>query len=474
MVSSPLWANPYHQVSSAFDEGDAYDVNVSVDYRLELHRASIRREQSGLPGTDPNAATPVVKDLYFRGSKHIIEPRVEVGVYTDLALSLALPLVLYQGSSLDFDQRGGSCVFPGEGPSPTCVNRDNSSTVLDGLLPADGFDADNPSGPGFNDGAKIFRGPSRAGLDQVHLGLVWAAMNQARDDTKPVWKLGAEFALAVGSAMKLNRADPDSETSVGRGLHELKLWTSFAREMRLLTPYVELWWQTQIATTDDSAFQSVGFGQERSSAQQKGGVRIGFEAVVYDKSAGAAAGATTAIEDAGGQSFIKTLIPKWAAVDGGIRMDAYFEGRAYTEMWEVFQYAGALDSGGPLVLDADPVTDGVQALAHPGVSYVENHLRFGGNITARTKIGPAWLGMTFETMYTQPHMITFEDAGVDLPTCAPGAAEIGCESDDNNLVNPNTVEVDPLHVPLIDQVGRRYRVDESFDYVLRIEARVTF
>ena len=36
----------------------------------------------------------------------------------------------------------------------------------------------------------------------------------------------------------------------------------------------------------------------------------------------------------------------------------HFEGREYTEMWEVFAYAGDSRGSGPLILDADPTTLG--------------------------------------------------------------------------------------------------------------------
>lgn len=444
-------AGPHSEVISAFDADDRFDLHLSLEYGFEMHRASVRREQSGLAGTQPDDPLPIVKDLYFEGNRHLLVPRLDLGVFTDLSVSVEMPVVLHDSRSLFLDQRASPCVFPGSGAQPNCIDRTNSTTVQDGILPAEGFDASSPGDPGLASGARIFRGPSRNGLDQIQLGLTWAPMNQARDDTKPTWKIGAEGRLAIGSPMRLDRDAPGNETSVGRGLHELRLWTSFARRIGLTEPYMQIWWTGPVAETEGSAFTPLGFGQKRAGARHHGGVDFGVGAKVWERPAA----------------------EQVVHVNAGAHLEARFEGRAYSEMWEVFQYAGTPGHGGPLVLDADPTQPGQQALLHPGVTTVENHLRMGADLTARAQLGRFQVGAGLELMYTQPHAITFSDAGEDLPTCGPGVRS-PCEEDDNLVVNAGTEEVNPGYVSLIDFVGQRYRVDEVFDYVLRIEARMLF
>jgi hypothetical protein len=443
-------ASPYSEVASGFDAEDRFDLHLTLAYGLELHRAGIRREQAGFPGTQPTDPVPVVKDLYFEGSRHLLMPRLELGLFTDLSFSAALPVVLSDSRALLFDQRDTPCVFPGGSAPATCIDRTNSTTIQDGILPANGFDADNPGGPGFASGATIFRGPTRAGLDQIHLGLAWAPMNQDRDDTKPTWKLGAEARLAIGAPMRLNAQSPGSETSVGRGVHEVHLWTTFARRMRWAEPFTKIWWVAPVAETEGSAFEPLGFGEDRSGAQQRAGVDFGLESQIWGQPEG-----------------IRVLANAAGHIEGS------FEGRAYTEMWEVFQYAGTPQLDGPLVLDADPVQPGRQDLLHPGVSVVENHLRMGADAGVRAEIGQFQVGLAFALMYTQPHVITFSDAGEDLPTCGAGVSG-ACETANNQLVNSGTAEVNPGYVYLVDLVGQRYRVDEVLDYALAFEARMLF
>jgi len=55
--------------------------------------------------------------------------------------------------------------------------------------------------------------------------------------------------------------------------------------------------------------------------------------------------------------------------DLGARVEGHFEGRAYTEMWEVLAYAG--QRSGPLTLDAQPLQGGVAGLVEVLGSTVE-------------------------------------------------------------------------------------------------------
>ena len=50
-----------------------------------------------------------------------------------------------------------------------------------------------------------------------------------------------------------------------------------------------------------------------------------------------------------------------------------------------------------------------------------------------------------DIVWKTDHVITFADAGVDLPTCGAGVTT-HCETDANDVVNPGTAEVNPLHV----------------------------
>ena len=452
LVWATAQAGPHSEVASAFDEGDAFDLNFTLDYDLVIKRGTIKREFVGYPGTSADDNLPIVKDLVFSGARHTITPKLELGVFTDVSVFFALPIVLFDSRTLEFDQRG-SCTFPDAGANASCVNSLNSTTVQDGLLPAGGFDSSDPTGPGFDpSSATLFKGPNRAGVDQLHLGLSVAPMNQERDDTKPTWRIGAEVRLAIGSPMKFNRADPESERSVGRGIHEFRAWTSIAKRLTWAEPYMTVWWQAPLTTKSGSQFIEPGFGQSQVQAQQTAGTTFGFEATVWKDEESA----------------------NRLSLEVGTDLRAHFEGRGYSQMWEVFQYAGDANFlGNPLILDSDPTNPGDNAISHPGVSNIENYLSFAGNLGVRAELGERIrFGLGFELSRDQAHFITFADAGIDQPLCPTATDEQGCETLDNELVDLGTDEVNPLHVPLMDTVGRRYRVEGITNYSISIDMRI--
>ena len=411
------------------------DVVTGVDYAYETESSTIWREHVGDPGADPTAPLPLHRDLAFQQFRHTITPRFAVGIYHDTFFTAALPIVITQARELRLDQG---------------VDRAGSSTLQDGLLPPTGFDARDPSTPPPGD--LVFRGVARHGLEQIHLGLGVAPMNQARDDTKPTWKIGAELRLAIGSVMKFDPTSPGSGTGVSEGVHEVKLWTSFDRRLGWAEPWMELYWQVPLTATQASLYQNPGFGVTNWQKSQIAGVQFGFEAY--------------AIDNAADHNRI--------SLDVGAKAEAHFEGRGYSEMWEVFAFAGDSRGTGPLVLDSDPTKMGVQAMSHPGISNIENYLQTAAKIAIRAEIGPhVRFSVGADINWKTDHVITFADAGVDLPTCG-GSTTSHCENDANEVVNPGTEEVNPLHVGRIDLVGHRYHSEDNFGIVIAVQGSVLF
>jgi hypothetical protein len=269
-------------------------------------------------------------------------------------------------------------------------------------------------------------------------------MNQDNDPTKPTWKLGGELRLPVGSPMRFSAATPAAETGVGRGVHEVRVWTSVARRYKRTESWFELSWQAPIAEQESSPLHLAAgerFGATSWKLAQQGGVAAGLE--------------LHAVDD--------PLTGNRISLDLGGRVAAHFEGRDYSELWEVFALAGDADRGGPLVLDADPTMMGAQARSHPGVTNVENYLELAGRAAIRAQLGRAVrFAATFDLARRTDHVITFADAGHDLPT------------DDNTVVNPGTPEVNPLHVPVIDLVGHRYHAEDGLTFAIGITGQILF
>src|SRR5690606_35288058 len=195
-----------------------------------------------------------------------------------------------------------------------------------------------------------------------------------------------------------------------------------------------------LVVTSDSLFHDPGFGSTNTKPSQQGGIAFGLELYALDNKAD--------------QNRI--------SIDLGTRANAHFEGREYTEMWEVFALAGDSRGDQPLVLDADPTRPDLQALSHPGISNVENYLDLTGRLAVRAQIGPhVRFAVVGDLIWQTDHVISFADAGVD-------------GDDDNDLVNPGTDEVNPLHARTIDLVGHRYRSIDGFSIVIGVQGQVVF
>jgi hypothetical protein len=464
--ASDAWGAEGTEIASAFDEGHPFpEVYIGVDYFFESKRAAIKREYAGLDPSMTDGPVPIVKDLVFKQTRHVITPHLQIGLFHDLQLSLTMPIIVSDNREFELDQRADPCIFPGDPQmrEPTCIDNRNSSTLRDNLLPGFngagplGYDANDPMSNFASDSTTVFRGVGRAGIDQLHVGLAWAPMVQKKDDTKPTWVIGAEGRFSIGKIMKFNRFSPDSEDGVSRGVHEVKVWTSLSRQTTWSEPFVTFWWMSPFdvrGRTPAGTDGDVGFGQETFYPQQSAGATFGFEAIPWE------------------QKERKQKI----SVELRGRVEAHFEGRNYSEMWEIFSYAGdsVNNPSGPLVLDENPITMGVQPLSHPGTTDVENYMTFAGRLGVRGWVGKnAKFSASFEVTHDQQHRISWTDAGDEFPGC-DGTNGPDCEDPNDDVITPGTGEVNPLHKQVMDVVGRRYIVDENTTYTFLISGTIMF
>ena len=465
-------ANEWTDIASAFDDNNPINIFLGVDYLFEARRAAIKRELSGVKDIPaPPDTVPIGKDLFFSQDRHVIKPHIEIGVFHDVQLGLALPITIALNRSYDFDQRAEPCVFPKQGNMPTCIDATNSSTLQDKLLPDGtsgklGYDANDPL-TNFDINSKtVFRSTTRSGLDQLWISLSWAPMNQARDDTKPTWILTAEFRPSIGKLMKFNTLKPTTEAGVSPGVHEFRAQTSVSKNVGWATPFVVFWWQAPIGVRGNKPGDPNGslfwdttsedaIGQRTTGPQQHAGTIFGFDATLVEN---AAEKQRLALEFLG-------------------KVDAHFTGLGYSEMWEVFAYAGDVtrDANAPLRIDLDPTKPGTQVISHPGVTTIENYMSFAGRVGLTGAIGShAKFSVSFELGRDHTHAISYTDAGIDLPLCDSTHVAPNCETTNDSLVTPNTREVNPLHKQLIDVAGRRYIVDETTTYSLLASGQILF
>jgi hypothetical protein len=152
------------------------------------------------------------------------------------------------------------------------------------------------------------------------------------------------------------------------------------------------------------------------------------------------------------------------------RFDHHFYGRSHSELWEALSGSPqcATDAskcrsdpsvpGGAVGIDYD---SGSPA-PYPGVSETEAYTTFGGDAGLNVQVGRyiRFRGL-FGLALDLPHFITFANAGVD-------------RDGDNAVQLANPAEKNPTYREIIDNPGRRFRVEGTRIWSLLLEGSLMF
>ncbi len=448
-------------------EANTFDIHFGVGYDFNFKRAAILREWNAGAGDNSNGLR---KDLLYRQQRHTVTPTLEIGLWHDLAIYMALPVILSDARDYSFDQRPDDCIF-GESPDANCVNKANSTSIRDQIIPASGFDATNsadPFGQFTGDSTElIFRGPVRRGLDQLHVGLKYGILSQRTRSHMPNWLIGFEGRFAVGRAMTFSRditnSAPDGNSRVGRRIHELGAWTALSRRYRFLDPYFTAHWMQSVRASG-SLFE------DYSSVGSQG-------SVLPQSTAGATFG---------------TEIVPWERQAKGMKVSVYlsgsallhYGGRGYSEIWELLADSPAmvgtndptqtnrcdrnvaLDSAAANPGSSGYLTDGGNACdKFSGVTDLQDFGTFGFDGGLNLHLGKhARVNLGVKGSTDTRHFITFTSRG-DANASSGG---------DPDRVDPGTVEVNPLRRDVVDNVGRRYMIDDVIDLHGYLKVLLTF
>ncbi|HJZ84177.1 MAG TPA: hypothetical protein VKN99_03360 [Polyangia bacterium] len=452
------------RLPTALEEGNPWDVFFSVGWRYENHLAKIKREYEQ-PGRTTNQIE-IVRDLKYARTRNILNLRADFGILWDLSLFIEAPLVLNDDRSLSFDQDGPNCTYTG--PTANCVDMGNSTTLNDmasappnpnaptvlpgaltpGTMGGWGLNATGSAPRLYTTGTKVFEGPTRSGLESLNFGLNWALLNQRKDDTKPTWTVGFEARLQVTGTQGFSRAAPQANTEVGLGYHVAR-WQSFvSKRFRYVDPYVGFWYELPVIhsstafpdyTQPGALGAASGTGQKNVSPMQTAGTVFGFEAVAYSKE----------------------REKQYVGIDFRGHIDAHFEGRGWSELWEVL--ACSKDDPDPFKSSlCYPPADLFGLPSLPGTTDIENYATAGGELGVTVQVGEyVHFRASFGADHMQSHTITFTDAGKD--------------KNSDGMVDPTSKdEYNPLHRQQVDLVGRRYRVDDSTLYFVNVAGTLMF
>jgi hypothetical protein len=225
------------RVVSGFDDVGRFDFNVALTWVHEQKQAFVKREAAAVA-----AQANLVNDLVYRQTRDVLNTRVAMGLMRDVGIHLDLPYVLRDDRALDFHQAGGEGCAVGIAGAAACVHQRNSTLLRDGILPGAGqaiygVDATAGGTPFAAPSAHVFRGPRRSGLESLGVGISWAVMNQARDQSKPTLLLGVDAKFDVAATKRYDAAQPGANSAVGLGYHQIVATTAVSKRLGPLDPY---------------------------------------------------------------------------------------------------------------------------------------------------------------------------------------------------------------------------------------------
>jgi hypothetical protein len=169
------------QVISSFDEGDPFDLNISLGFDYATKSARILRESTvNEPGLSSGGYTSKLMNVakYSESTSRLV-PRIDVGLWKDVAIYVRMPIVLSNSRELG-DLNGSSANLP---------------VVAAGALGETLFSVP-------------FKAPDRSGIEYLATGLEFDVLSQARDSTKPTWQFGIEGRFPVSTPMHACNASP--------------------------------------------------------------------------------------------------------------------------------------------------------------------------------------------------------------------------------------------------------------------------
>jgi hypothetical protein len=171
-------------VPDAFDDGDVFDAHVSLGFQFATKSAKILRETGiGGPGLASGGYTSRRMNVAEYSSQIArLTPRVDIGIYKDLAIFARLPIILTYSQEL----------------------KDLDGSAAQQAVVAAGA-------PGEQLFSIPFKSPDRSGVEYLALGFDYNIFNQARDRSKPTWLFGAEARIAIGDPMQACNANPAAD-----------------------------------------------------------------------------------------------------------------------------------------------------------------------------------------------------------------------------------------------------------------------
>jgi len=161
-------------VADAFDDGDDFDLHLTLGYQHQWKSGRVLRESNSdiAQLSSGGYTTSNLNVAKYTESTSRLNTKASFGLYKDIALSVRLPVIL------SHDRKLGAV--------------DGSDTRQSLTLMGT---------PGEQLFSLPFQSPTRSGIEYLAVGLDVTPLSQVRDATKPTWVIGVEGRFNVSEPM---------------------------------------------------------------------------------------------------------------------------------------------------------------------------------------------------------------------------------------------------------------------------------
>lgn len=451
LIASPLAAEAAWptQVLTAAEKGNPFDLHFGVGWEFNNQNATINREwiQEG-------RATEV-KELDWMRSQQRMVLDLRVGLFHDLELHIAAPIVFYEDTEIRFAQG---------------VN-DGVSTIF----------GDNPNAndPNYGGGAParfpITDVPSRrerAGFGDMIFGLAWSPLVDRKDEAYPTLTLRADITAPTGSTRvpeDIGALAGGAGAGIGLGLTVFDLSVGLSKRMRIGTPYFDPYvvFGTRLPVAN---------GSQKNRGMKPpitGRFMVGTDLTVYeDPKAHQRYGfdvsfLTQYVSSGRFYSELSDFLPnfdqtKFRDPNNPNRVDVPYDAYA-----DPANYTNQLEGARCGIVDGVPCGE---------LNQIDEYLNLRGTITAHLQFAEyVMLRAGFALEHNTDHFLTNERVGEDRDDPTYDGADRDAFVGRVNAQNLDGVdERSPYFDPRYDSIGRRFRLSGLVSYTFFVTAIATF
>lgn len=430
-VSLVASENPssFVDVVDAFDGDDPFDLHVRFGFEREIGTGTLERETGG-----PGVWAPVAEHRRLASTLWL---GADLGVFRDLALRVAVPVVLSDVRRL---QR------------PDGVSRD----VVDARLEDPDPTVTGPDGqPGAGPLLSVpFTSDERSGVPHLALGVAWGVLNQYRDLDVPTLVLQLEGRFAVSDPMRPCAADPPPGAPAGTPAPCASDGPGIGDGNHGLRADARIAWRTRWA----EAYGGLAFDASwpaRSRDLYAAGGHAGYADTLPPRVAELTAGvAIVPWEDPGRFQRV--------SIDARFRADWVSRGLVFSPLFDAL----GTSAHGALATPRAPCAGCAADVPFTGLTAAEAHGRLSAGLAFELRAARyVRFSAGASVRWASPHALTGVAPCNDAVSPGPSDPRAaGCEAG----------IADPRHRPTIDLPGQRFRLVGDLLWTLSASAVAQF